>query len=183
MPTSGARSRLTTGRRWRPAPKAPSRRRSSQRSSTTSIIQNPGAGESRPTSGPNRSAPERWRSPRSSFSSAGRPSTPPSPSPLRSSGSFFLGLTAILLVTDLKRPDRFLYILTKPNPTSWLVWGSYMLMLAGGAALVWLIAALAGASGLRKGFMIVALCLAPLAAGYTAFLFGQAEGRDLWQSL
>ncbi|HLI50892.1 MAG TPA: NrfD/PsrC family molybdoenzyme membrane anchor subunit, partial [Thermomicrobiaceae bacterium] len=97
-------------------------------------------------------------------------------------GLIFLGLTAILLVTDLKRPDRFLYILTKPNPTSWLVWGSYMLMLAGGAALVWLIAALAGASGLQKGFMIVALCLAPLAAGYTAFLFGQAEGRDLWQS-
>lgn len=97
-------------------------------------------------------------------------------------GLVFLGLTTILLVTDLKRPDRFWYLLTKPNPTSWLVWGGYILMLASGAAFIWLVSALVGASGLQKGFMIVALCLAPLAAGYTAFLFGQAEGRDLWQS-
>ncbi|WP_291415826.1 hypothetical protein [Actinophytocola sp.] len=29
---------------------------------------------------------------------------------------------------------------------------------------------------------MAAVPLAALAAGYTAFLFGQAEGRDLWQS-
>ena len=29
----------------------------------------------------------------------------------------FLALTTLLLVLDLKRPGRFLYVLTKPNPT------------------------------------------------------------------
>jgi Fe-S-cluster-containing dehydrogenase component len=32
-------------------------------------------------------------------------------------------VTGALLVWDLKRPERFGYIFTKPNPSSWLVWG------------------------------------------------------------
>jgi formate-dependent nitrite reductase membrane component NrfD len=100
-------------------------------------------------------------------------------------------LTGGLLVWDLKRPERFIYIVTKPNPTSWLVWGS--LCLAGYAAVSggWLATALAESVGLLgpAGFarVLAALRWAAIpsgaaAAGYTAFLFGQAEGRDLWQS-
>jgi hypothetical protein len=36
--------------------------------------------------------------------------------------------TLALLVHDLKRPDRFYCLLTKPNLRSWLVLGSYILM-------------------------------------------------------
>src|SRR5207247_761036 len=35
----------------------------------------------------------------------------------------FLAITTGLLVFDLKRPERFLFILLKPNFRSWLVWG------------------------------------------------------------
>ena len=41
------------------------------------------------------------------------------------------GLTVFLLVFDLKRPERFFYILIKPNPRSWLVLGGYILTLYG----------------------------------------------------
>ena len=100
-------------------------------------------------------------------------------------------VTGALLVWDLKRPERFVYIFTKPNPASWLFWGS--VCLAGYAAVSggWLLAALADAAGVLgpAGFARVlaflpwvALPTGAAAAGYTAFLFGQAEGRDLWQS-
>ena len=39
----------------------------------------------------------------------------------------FLAATMLLLVFDLKRPDRFFYLLTKPNLRSWLVLGGYVL--------------------------------------------------------
>jgi Fe-S-cluster-containing dehydrogenase component/branched-subunit amino acid ABC-type transport system permease component len=50
-------------------------------------------------------------------------------------GLIFLALTVLLLIWDLKRPERFWYLLVKPNPTSWLVWGGYILLLFG--ALAW----------------------------------------------
>ena len=42
-------------------------------------------------------------------------------------GVLGVGATGVLLVTDLKRPERFLYILLKSNFKSWLVLGSYAL--------------------------------------------------------
>ena len=38
-----------------------------------------------------------------------------------------LGVTGLLLVKDLDRPDRFLYVLLRPNWDSWLVRGAYIL--------------------------------------------------------
>ncbi|MFP5372700.1 MAG: NrfD/PsrC family molybdoenzyme membrane anchor subunit, partial [Actinomycetes bacterium] len=99
--------------------------------------------------------------------------------------------TGVLLVWDLKRPERFLYIFLKPNPTSWLFWGSVALASFAAVAGGWLVVGAAGAAGfvgpgLVAGTLSVLQPLAVptgvLAAGYTAFLFGQAEGRDLWQS-
>jgi Fe-S-cluster-containing hydrogenase component 2/formate-dependent nitrite reductase membrane component NrfD len=94
----------------------------------------------------------------------------------------FLLLTTALLVLDLKRPDRFHYILLKGNPRSWLVWGAWILMAYGGLAVLWLVAGLAGRSDLLLSLALPAVVLAAAAAGYSAFLFGQAEGRDFWQS-
>jgi Fe-S-cluster-containing dehydrogenase component/formate-dependent nitrite reductase membrane component NrfD len=93
----------------------------------------------------------------------------------------FTAVTSVLLVADLKRPDRFYYILTRPNPGSWLVRGAYILMLYGALSTLWLL------SGwfLRTVpplLMWLAVTLAICAACYSAFLFAQAKGRDLWQS-
>jgi Ni/Fe-hydrogenase subunit HybB-like protein len=79
-------------------------------------------------------------------------------------------------------------LLTKPNPRSWLVLGSVALAAFGALATAWL---LVGAIGQNEdpGYATVlnalsvpAMLAAVAAAGYTAFLFAQAEGRDLWQS-
>ncbi len=94
----------------------------------------------------------------------------------------FLLATTAFLVGDLKRPDRFHYILLKPNPRSWLVWGAWILLAFGLVAGLWLLAALSGRSGALAALAIPLLALALAAAGYSAFLFAQAEGRDFWQS-
>ena len=39
----------------------------------------------------------------------------------------FIALTAVVLVVDLERPERFYYILTRPNWRSWMVWGAWFL--------------------------------------------------------
>jgi formate-dependent nitrite reductase membrane component NrfD len=94
----------------------------------------------------------------------------------------FLLATAALLVLDLRRPERFLYIVLKPNPRSWLVWGAWVLFAYGAVAGLWLLAALAGNATLVRLLALPAFVLAAATAGYSAFLFGQAEGRDFWQS-
>jgi Fe-S-cluster-containing dehydrogenase component/formate-dependent nitrite reductase membrane component NrfD len=94
----------------------------------------------------------------------------------------FLAITTALLVVDLKRPARFAYILLKPNWRSWLVWGAWILMAFGAAAAVWLVGGLTGRSDLLHWALVPAVLLALATAGYSAFLFGQAEGRDFWQS-
>jgi Fe-S-cluster-containing dehydrogenase component/formate-dependent nitrite reductase membrane component NrfD len=92
-----------------------------------------------------------------------------------------LAITMGLLVLDLKRPDRFFYLLTKPNFRSWLVLGSFVLMAYGMAATAWLLSGmfLEHVSSVLKWITWI---LGLGAAGYSAFLFAQAKGRDLWQS-
>jgi Fe-S-cluster-containing dehydrogenase component/formate-dependent nitrite reductase membrane component NrfD len=103
----------------------------------------------------------------------------------------FIGLTTLLLVVDLDRPERFFTILTRPQWKSWLTRGAFILvgfsalaglwfLLEGAAGLNLLPASLADA--LRPVFLALGSLLAAGAAIYTGFLFGQAEGRDLWQS-
>jgi Fe-S-cluster-containing dehydrogenase component/formate-dependent nitrite reductase membrane component NrfD len=94
----------------------------------------------------------------------------------------FLALTTALLVLDLKRPDRFLYLLLKPNWRSWLVLGAFILIAFGAVAAVWLAAGWTGNLHALRLLAWPAVLLSAGAAGYSAFLFGQAEGRDFWQS-
>ncbi len=94
----------------------------------------------------------------------------------------FLAATGVLLVADLKRPDRFYYLLTKGNPGSWLVRGAWILGAYALVLAVWFVAGLAEADGMVKVTLWTSVPLALATAGYTAFLFGQAEARDLWQS-
>src|SRR5262249_58173036 len=77
---------------------------------------------------------------------------------------------------------RFLFLLFKPNWRSWLVWGGFILLAHGLLGSLWLVAGWTRELG---GLYVLAwptLLVAAASAGYSAFLFGQAEGRDLWQS-
>ncbi|HEY5684346.1 MAG TPA: 4Fe-4S dicluster domain-containing protein [Acidimicrobiia bacterium] len=94
----------------------------------------------------------------------------------------FLAATGVLLVWDLKRPDRFHYLIIKGNPGSWLVRGAWILSAYAVVLGVWFLAGVAGADGLVRAMAWIGAPLAIATAGYTAFLFGQAEARDLWQS-
>lgn len=97
-----------------------------------------------------------------------------------STSLFFMIITAFLLIADLDRPDRFLYVLLRPNWTSWLVRGAYIISAFSGTVAMLIIGHWIGwdLSWIKfPGFL-----LAFLSAVYTAFLFNQAKARDHWQS-
>ncbi len=113
---------------------------------------------------------------------------------------FFTLVTLFLLTEDLKKPLHFFKLFTRPNWKSWLVKGGIILTLFVGLTGVillcgwmgsptdrpWSLAdALHGGSfGLGSWIGILRALNLPLgiaAAGYTAFLFAQCKGRDLWE--
>jgi formate-dependent nitrite reductase membrane component NrfD len=97
-------------------------------------------------------------------------------------GLFGAATTGALLVWDLKRPERFLYIFLKSNFGSWLVLGAYVLTAFSGGAILWMLAIAFDVGWAMTVLAWVGIPVSALMAAYTAFLFGQAEGRDLWQS-
>jgi formate-dependent nitrite reductase membrane component NrfD/ferredoxin len=103
----------------------------------------------------------------------------------------FMLITTILLIKDLSQPKRFLTILLRPQWKSWVARGAYiMVTFAAVAGLWWLLEAGAFWNILPAEFVagirtFAAWIVFPFALGvvvYTAFLLGQAEGRDMWQS-
>ena len=103
----------------------------------------------------------------------------------------YIAITTLLLVYDLERPERFFSILLRPQWKSWLTRGAFILVgFTVVAGIWWLLETLAYfgvldssvADAVRPLALWTGLVLAVGAAIYTAFLFGQAEGRDLWQS-
>jgi Fe-S-cluster-containing dehydrogenase component/formate-dependent nitrite reductase membrane component NrfD len=93
-----------------------------------------------------------------------------------------IALTGIFLVSDLKQPLRFYYLFTRPQWRSWLAIGSQLINVAALVATAFLIAALLGADGVRDALRWPMVPAGVMLAAYTAFLFNQCEGRDLWQS-
>lgn len=94
----------------------------------------------------------------------------------------FLTLTGLFLVMDLDRPDRFLYVLLRPQWNSWLVKGAYILTLFGGMVTLWAANVYFDLGIPESPLLWITSILAVLLASYTAFLFAQAKGRDFWQS-
>ncbi len=103
----------------------------------------------------------------------------------------FMLITTILLIKDLSQPKRFLNILLRPQWKSWVARGAYiMVTFTAVAGLWWLLEAGAFWNILPVEFVagirpIAAWIVFPFALGvviYTAFLLGQAEGRDMWQN-
>jgi Fe-S-cluster-containing dehydrogenase component/formate-dependent nitrite reductase membrane component NrfD len=100
----------------------------------------------------------------------------------------FLGITGLLLIWDLEHPSRFYMIFTRPQWKSWLVKGAFIIA---GYSLVLALHFLASifVSGsdkltfvVQSWLMLPGIPLAALTAVYTAYLFAQAKGRDLWQN-
>jgi formate-dependent nitrite reductase membrane component NrfD/ferredoxin len=94
----------------------------------------------------------------------------------------FLALTGVFLVKDLDRPDRFSFVMFRPQFKSWLVKGGFAITGYGAFLAFW------GASkylelAWLEPIMVWGSCIsAVVIAIYTAFLFGSAKGRDFWQS-
>jgi Fe-S-cluster-containing dehydrogenase component/formate-dependent nitrite reductase membrane component NrfD len=93
-----------------------------------------------------------------------------------------IALTGVFLVWDLKQPRRFYYLFTKPQWRSWLALGAQVINVAALVALLFTAAALFGWDGLRDALRWAMVPAGMTLAAYTAFLFNQMEGRDLWQS-
>ena len=88
--------------------------------------------------------------------------------------------TLALLIFDLKRPDRFFYLLTTPNFRSWLVLGGNILVVYALLAAAWLFFGLSEAA-VPAVIVWPTMVLAIATAAYSAFLFAQAKGRDFWR--
>ncbi len=95
----------------------------------------------------------------------------------------FTLITVFLLIEDLKKPMHFYKLFTRPNWNSWLVKGGIVLTLFGGlSALMLVLGYFRVYPGTLEGMGWVNAFLGAFVAGYTAFLFWQCKGRDLWES-
>lgn len=96
--------------------------------------------------------------------------------------ALFLLLTGAILIFDLEHPERFYLIFTRPQWRSWLVRGGVLISAYGALLALHLLLALLGDSAALRPLAVLLVPASILAAVYTAFLFGQSKGRDLWQS-
>ena len=94
----------------------------------------------------------------------------------------FLAVTAVLLVKDLDKPQRFLYVLLRPQWKSWLTRGAYIITLFGACVFIYLLNYTFKWYDGSVVLDLVTSALAVLTAIYTGFLFAQGKGRDYWQS-
>lgn len=94
-----------------------------------------------------------------------------------------LSLCLLLLVLDLKRPERFYLILLRPNWDSWLARGSFVILAYQILLVAWMALGFFKEDALESAstyFLVPSLFLGGFTACYTAWLFAQAKGRVLW---
>lgn len=94
----------------------------------------------------------------------------------------FLAITGLTLILELEHPKRFYRIFTRPQWRSWLVIGAFIIAAFSIILVLLFIAGVASLSTLAVALWWPGMILAVLTAIYTAFLFSQSKGRDLWQN-
>jgi Fe-S-cluster-containing dehydrogenase component/formate-dependent nitrite reductase membrane component NrfD len=94
----------------------------------------------------------------------------------------FLAITGIVLIADLTHPMRFYRIFTRPQWKSWLVIGAFIIAAYTIVLVLLFMAGVATSPVLAKALWWPGMILAVFTAIYTAFLFSQSKGRDLWQN-
>jgi len=101
--------------------------------------------------------------------------------PITGIGLGFLTITGVLLIMDLDRPDRFLYVMLRPNWNSWLVKGVYILAAYGGILFLTGVLAFFEPTDYERYLEYLAYAGIPISAltgVYTAWLLQQAKGRS-----
>lgn len=101
--------------------------------------------------------------------------------PVTGVGLGFLAITGVLLIMDLDRPERFLYVMLRPNWNSWLVKGAYILAAYGGILFLSAVLVLFKPTDYLLYLEYMAYAGIPIAAltgVYTAWLLQQAKGRS-----
>ena len=91
-----------------------------------------------------------------------------------------LAVTGVLLIADLKRPERFWYLFTKGRLRSWITAGAWVIMIDGLLVTLWGIGGLWGGSTWFAVLIIPTALFSLATAGYTALLLRQCRGRVLW---
>ena len=94
----------------------------------------------------------------------------------------FMAITGALLVGDLKKPERFLWVLLRPQWSSWLVRGAYGITVYNGILLLGILLKSSVSSWPGLIILIFGGIFGTFVAAYSGWLFGQAKGRDFWQS-
>jgi len=99
--------------------------------------------------------------------------------PVTAISLLFLAITGVLLVIDLDRPERFLYVMIRPNWDSWLVKGAYILSAFGGILILNLLIIVFSLDIMYlKLLAIIGIPISMLTGIYTAWLLQQAKGRS-----
>jgi len=94
-----------------------------------------------------------------------------------------LGITGLLLINDLDKPGRFIYVILRPNWSSWLVRGGFTLGGFSGVLTLHLaIYFLSLPQQFHIYLAIIGIPLGWLTGTYTGWLFKQARGRVAWAS-
>jgi Fe-S-cluster-containing dehydrogenase component/formate-dependent nitrite reductase membrane component NrfD len=94
----------------------------------------------------------------------------------------FTLITCGILVEDLGKPWTFYKMLTRPNFKSWLVLGGIILTVFIATVSLTIVLRMLGLHGAADAMRWVNAIIGVAVAGYTAFLFAQCKGRDLWES-
>lgn len=94
----------------------------------------------------------------------------------------FTMLTTVLLVWDLDHKERFLRVVLMPQTKSWLARGAFILIAYSGLCGIFWLASVLGYTTAGSILLWPTVLVGFCAAAYTAFLLGQCEGRDLWQT-
>jgi len=94
----------------------------------------------------------------------------------------FIAATVVMLISDLSRKERFVTVLTSPQRRSWLSKGAFCLVAYSVLCGAFWLGGVTGFWKLSQVLLWPTVLAGFMAAGYTAFLFGQCEGRDLWQT-
>ena len=101
---------------------------------------------------------------------------------LASIALIFTAITTALLVGDLEHKARFLRVVFTPQSRSWLARGAFILIAYSGLCALFCFGAFFSVQAVTSLLLWPTVVVGFLAAVYTAFLFGQCEGRDLWQT-
>ena len=91
-----------------------------------------------------------------------------------------LAVTGVLLIADLKRPERFWYLFAKGRLRSWITAGAWVIMIDAALVTLWGIAGLWGGSTWFVALIGPTAVFSVLTAAYTALLLRQCRGRVQW---